>query len=79
MSILDSLERKIISKIRKHLRVTNEIAHTGDMLDLITTISYDGYIVFSHSLSLNELYEIFKERMAILLLPMPSKPFLTNI
>jgi len=63
MRIFDSVERKIISKIRKHLRVTNEIAHTGDMLDLITTISYDGYIVFSHSLSLNELYEIFKERM----------------
>jgi hypothetical protein len=63
MNLFDKLERKLISSIRKHMKVTNELAHTDDMLDLITTVSYDGYIVFSHKLSLNELYEIFKERL----------------
>jgi hypothetical protein len=61
--MFEHLERKLISSIRKHMQVTNEIAHTDDTLDLITTVSYDGYIVFSHKLDLNPLYEIFKERL----------------
>ena len=63
MNLFDKLERKLIASIQSHLKVSNEIAHTGDDLDLITTITYDGYKVFSHKLDLNPLYDIFKERL----------------
>ena len=56
-------EKQLISLIRKHLKITNEIVHTDDLLDLITLVSYDGKIVFSHKLNLNKLYEIFRDRM----------------
>lgn len=56
-------EKQLIGLIQRHLKVRNEIAHTNDLLDLITTVSYDGKIVFSHKLDLNPLYSIFKERM----------------
>lgn len=56
-------EKQLISLIRKHLKITNEIAHTDDLLDLITLVTYDGKVIFSHKLDLNPLYSIFKERL----------------
>ena len=56
-------EKQLISLIRKHLKITNEIAHTDDLLDLITLVTYDGKVIFSHKLDLNPLYTIFRDRM----------------
>ena len=56
-------ENQLINLIRKHLKVTNEIAHTDDLLDLITRVTYDGKVIFSHKLDLNPLYHIFRERL----------------
>ena len=55
------LEQKLVGLIKKHLKITNEIV--DEPLTLITTCSYDGYIVMKHSLSLEDLYTKFRDRM----------------
>ena len=55
------LEQKLVSLIKRHLKITNEIVN--DPLTLITTCTYDGYIVMSHSLDLEQFYSIIKERL----------------
>lgn len=61
--IFDKIEHKLVDLVKRHLKITNEIAHTDEHLDLITLVSYDGKIIFSHKLDLNGLYEIFRDRM----------------
>ena len=59
--IFDKLEHKLVDLIKRNLKITNEIV--DEPLTLITTCTYDGFVVMKHSLDLERFYTLIKQRL----------------
>lgn len=51
----------LIDKFTRHLTVTNAVDE--EAFTLVTKIAYEGKTLFSHSMDLQPLYDIFRERL----------------
>ena len=51
----------LLDKFSRHLTVTNEV--NEESFTLVTKISYQGKVLFSHEMGLTPLYEMFRERL----------------